>query len=240
MSRHFVHPLSILLCALICGAGAACDQPGPSKNGAVLRAQTVARDSAGPRVDTPTTSVPILASPRRVEGIAGPRETLAAYLAASVFRTPVILSVSLTGCGDPVTVGEGESDEGFEPDGYIAIARPRVLGIRGGRAEPSEDSYAVEAEVIVLAKVTRDASGWVARISASTDTLVWTVVRRTAGGWSVCGPAQSASENRGGLPLFLVTEQFARRGEISSARWPSPGTTWDAVARLADSLRAAP
>jgi hypothetical protein len=98
------------------------------------------------------------------------------------------------------------------------------------------------AEVIRLAEVTRGGPGeWVARMDAIPDTLVWTVVRRTSGAWSVCGPALPAgAERESSDPLFLVTEEFARRGEINGARWLSRGVSWDAVARLADSLNATP
>jgi hypothetical protein len=144
---------------------------------------------------------------------------------------------SLEWCPDPEPAEEGESEEGWEPDMYIAIARPRVLDIRGSGGETGGQSHDVVAEVLRLAQVTRGDSGWVARVDLIPDTLVWTVVRRTSRAWGVCGPARPASAERAsGYPRFLVTEEFARRAEINSARWLSPGASWDALARLADSL----
>jgi hypothetical protein len=144
---------------------------------------------------------------------------------------------SLEWCPDP---GPTESDEGWEPDTYIAIARPRVLGIRGSGEEAGGESHDVAAEVLRLAVVTRGDSGWVARVTVIPDTLVWTVVRRTSEAWGVCGPAMPASEEATGVLPFLVTEEFVRRGEINAARWLSPGASWDALAQLADSLRPTP
>lgn len=209
----------------------------------MTHAPIAALDSAAPPVDTSASAPPPVASrsvsPPAGERATGPGETLAAYLAGSVFRGAAVVPDSLEWCPDPGP--DREVDEGWEPDEYIAIARPRVLGIRGSGEETGGQSHDIVAEVILLADVTRGDSGrWIARVKVLPDTLVWTVLRRPSGAWGVCGPAQRASAERESYPLFLVTEESARRGEINSARWLSHGASWDAVARLADSLRSAP
>ena len=225
-----IYATPIVLCALLLGVSIACDRPGPSTKGVGTQP-----------IDTSvTTAPPVASSPvslRGVERTIGPRETLVAYLAGSVFRGAAAVPDSLHWCPDPGP--DRETDEGWEPDKYIAIAQPRVLGIRGSGEETGGQQHEVVAEVIQLAEVTRgDSGGWVAQIDVIPDTLVWTVQRRPSGTWAVCGPAWRAStESPSGTPLFLVTEEFARRGEINSARWLSAGASWDALARLADSLR---
>jgi hypothetical protein len=214
--RRHTHATPIVLGVLLLGASTACHHPDRATN---RRAPITGQDSADP---------------------GGPRETLAAYLAAFVFRTPAAMPDSLEWCPHPDPASEGGSDEGWEPDKYIAIANPRVLGIRGPGEDSVRQSQEVVAEVLRLAEVSRGASWWIAQIDITPDTLVWTLARRPSGAWGVCGPALSASgEGAASLPLFLVTEEFARRGEINSARW-SRGASWDAVARVADSLRSRP
>jgi hypothetical protein len=230
----------MVLCAFLLGVGVTCDRPGRSTNNPVTHAPIAAVDSAAPPLNTPTSTAPAVApssvSPPGLEPTRGPRETLAAYLAGSVFRRPAVVPDSLEWCPDPGP--DSEVDEGWEPDMYIAIARPRVLGIRPSGEDPSGQGHDVVAEVLRLAHVTRGDSGWVAHVEITPDTLVWRVLRRRSGAWAVCGPALPASaEGLSGVPGFLVTEEFARRGEINGARWLPRGASWDAVARLADSVR---
>ena len=192
----------------------------------------------------PTTAAPSAAiDPAPVSAVADPvahsalaplsaRETLAAYLAGAVYLAPDVANDSLEWCPPPAP--DAEVDEGWEPDEYIAIERPRVLDIRGKDADSSATSVDVMAEFVRLVDVTRGDSGWVARVSTVTDTLKWSLLRRPSGAWAVCGPGW---DNFGG-GSFLVNEAFARRGEINTPQWLPAGGSWELLARIADSVRA--
>jgi hypothetical protein len=122
---------------------------------------------------------------------------------------------------------------------YIAIARPRVLDFAESPVDTTGENRHVRAEVLRLAMIDRGEGGWLASVGVKLDTLVWLVVRRPSGGWAVCGPAQPASAPDAGELYFLVTEEFAHRGEINGASWRPPDASWDALAHLADTLHAA-
>jgi hypothetical protein len=170
--------------------------------------------------------------PRSAPAPLGASETLAAYLAGSVYRAPAAAGDSLEWCPPPVP--DAEVDEGWEPDEYIAIERPRVLGVHANDVDASATSVDVMAEFVRLVDVTRGDSGWVARAGPVTDTLKWSLVRRPSGAWAVCGPGW---DNFGG-GSFLVNEEFARRGEINTPQWLPAGGSWEMLARIADSVRA--
>jgi hypothetical protein len=225
----------VVLCAFFLGASLACDRPSQSKR--ATTADRAARpDSVTPLVDTQATIVPpgrsSPASPR------GPLETLGTYLAGSVFRRPTVLPDSLDWCPEPDPTAENQ--EGWEPDTWIAIAQPRVLGFAWSPVDTSGQSRYVAAEVLRLAMIYRSGGGWVASVDVKPDTLVWTMLRRPSGAWAVCGPAAPlrAGPESGEL-YFLTTEEFAHRGEINGARWQPPEASWDGLARLADTLHAA-
>jgi hypothetical protein len=146
---------------------------------------------------------------------------------------------SLEWCPEPDP--QEEFQEGWEPDTYIAIAQPRVLGFYGSEVDTTSEFRYVVAEVLRLAMVNRDGGGWVASVDVKPDTLIWLVVRRPSGAWAVCGPARPASDGpESGALYFLVTEEFAHRGEINGAEWRPREASWDALARLADTLHHTP
>jgi hypothetical protein len=227
-------------CALFVSAGSACDRAGVSGRTDSVAARPVARDTAAAAVAPPP---PATVAPLTIDTTTptrGADEALALYLAGSVYRHPVPIPDGLEWCPPPGPRAEDESDEGWEPDQYIAIERPRVLGIRVAPGDTSDDRRDIVAEVVRVARVGRGDGGWVAEPEVRPDTLVWTVMRRPTGGWGVCGPATKATGGSAAMfPMFLVTDRFAEIGEINSARWEPAGASWATVARIADSLRAA-
>jgi hypothetical protein len=173
--------------------------------------------------------------PSAAAAASDPTATLTRYLAFVSFRGAPAGSDSLADCPPFPPAGEGESDEGWEPDNYVGIVLPTVLGTSLTREDSTGTSATGRAAVTRVVVFGRDAQGWAGTTVQQRDTLMFTL-RRSPAGWTVCGPAiTSRAAHDSAFAEFIVTYDDAVRTEINRAHWPQ-GTTPESVARHADSV----
>jgi hypothetical protein len=123
--------------------------------------------------------------------------------------------------------------EGWEPDNYVGIVLPTVLGTSLNREDTTGTTAYGRAAVTRVVVYGRDAHGWAGTMVQRRDTLMFTLQREPAG-WTVCSPAlKSLAES--GFAEFIVTYGDAVRTEINHAHWLQ-GTRPESVARHADSV----
>lgn len=206
-------------------------------------------DSPSPRPDsvqagTSSTTAPATVRPAPPAAVVSsldstatdPAAALARYLAYSDFGGAFGEEDGLPACPPPARAEEGESDEGWEPDAYVGIAQPVVLGVAPFPGDTSSTRRLGRAAVVRVARIGRDSAGWVGRLESVPDTLVFTL-ERAAGGWTVCGPAaRSADALAKGFFEFVTTYERARATELVETRWMPAGTTWEDVARHARAM----
>jgi hypothetical protein len=194
-------------------------------------------DKQAPRVPDSSRAAPVVlsAAPRAVVAPAPPLPSVAAaaadpaaaltrYLAFESFRGAPAGSDSLAECPAP----EGE---GWEPDNYVGIVQPIVLGASLVREDTTGTTATGRAAVTRVVVFARGAEHWVGTPMQRRDTLTFPL-RREPAGWTVCGPAWKSDP---GWVEFVVTYDDAVRTEINGARWPG-GMTVESVARHADSV----
>lgn len=194
-------------------------------------------DSSSPAPLARTSApLPVPAVPSAADAAADPAAALSRYLAFESFRGAPEGADSLASCPPHVATGDEEVAEGWEPDRYVGAVLPQVIGTPLVREDSTGTSAIGRASVVRVAELSRDGAGWIGTLAQMLDTLSFTL-ERTARGWTVCGPAL---EPLGGTaersPVFLITYADAMRTEVNAARWTAPGTTWESVARHADSL----
>jgi hypothetical protein len=188
-----------------------------------------------------TMSAPAYASavPSAADAAKDPTAAFTRYLAYARFRGAPSGTDSLSACPPFDESGSGVQ-EGWEPDNYVGLMRPRVLAVAPDPADTTGRTATAHAEVIRVAEIGRDSLGWMGTLGRRVDTLTFTV-ERGATGWAVCGPATSVPhDSMPGDMAFVITYEEALRTEVNNARWLPDGTSWQSVAAHADSLVKAP
>jgi hypothetical protein len=166
--------------------------------------------------------------PSAAAAATNPTATLTRYLAFASFRGAPAGPDSLVECPPP----EGE---GWEPDNYVGIVLPTVLGTSLMREDSTGMSATGRAAVTRVVVYGRGSQSWEGRLVQKRDTLNFTLLR-TPAGWAVCGPAyQSPPGVEMNFAEFVVTYEDAVRTEINRAHWLQ-GTRPESVARHADSV----
>jgi hypothetical protein len=225
--------------------GAGCQQDAP-RHPDSSRAAPVVRAAAPQGVVPPAPPVPsaaaadtdpvpsAAAAPIPSAAAADPTATLTRYLAFASFRGAPAGPDSLVECPPFPPAGEGGSDEGWEPDNYVGIVLPTVLGISPIHEDSTGTWATGRAAVTRVVTIGRDEIGWAGTTMRKRDTLMF-MLRRAPAGWAVCGPAfRSLAANDSGFAEFIATYEDAVRTEINGAHWPR-GVTLESVARHADS-----
>ena len=133
----------------------------------------------------------------------------------------------------PFDTSEDGVDEGWEPDNYVGLVLPRVLGVSTVTADTTGHSATGHAEVMRVAEIYRDSLGWAGKLEQRLDTLTF-AIQRGPTGWAVCGPATKGADSLAEM-TFVITYEDAKRTEVNGARWLPAGTTWQDVASHADS-----
>lgn len=165
-----------------------------------------------------------------------PAAAFARYLAYATFRGAPAGGDGLSECPPFDESGDGDVQEGWEPDDYVGFVLPRVLATSMDASDSTGKTASGRAEVVRVAEIGRDSVGWVGTLGRRVDTLSFTIQRGPTG-WTVCGPATSVPhDSLPGAGAFVVTYEDALRTEVNEARWLPPGTTWQSVASHADSV----
>jgi hypothetical protein len=211
-----MRPIPLLLVTLMLGAGCRKDAPAPADSARAVSVAVADSSHAAPEPPPPSPTA----------AAADPTAALTRFLAFNSFRGAPAGPDSLAECPPP----EGE---GWEPDNYLGIVLPTVLGTSLVREDTSGTSATGRAAVTRVVVVDRDSLGWAGRTVLRRDTLIFPLLRAPAG-WTVCGPAKTQGENYGFFE-FVVTYADMVRTEINQAHWPQ-GTTPVSVAQHADSV----
>ena len=215
---------------LLCGALAMCacrPEPRQRDDSTVLVEQS--------RETPVSAAAPAAALPSVSVASNEPAAALTRYLAYASYRGAPSGVDSLSDC-PPFDSSAGGVEEGWEPDDYVGLVLPRVLGASMNKADATGRSATGRAEVVRVAEIQRDAGGWAGTLERRLDTLTFALQRGTSG-WAVCGPATKArSDSLPGEMTFIITHESALRTEVNDAHWLPAGTTWEMVASHADSV----